>query len=662
MSLYKASADRRIDAVFSSLRILDGTEIDCLNPTARPQRYPAFHIEGGARIEKSVNIGGTLCMSPGSVIFGDLDGNLLGDTYVFGNLMIAGMAIADNDIVTPFNLEGEQVIVSNVCASGTVFTDNIQGKTGTTVTLPDIVAGDIYANSIVISGNALTIELDDIMLNSVIANIVVVNKDLIANIATIEDLCVTGQVAVDTIVPKTGANVNILGGVVAGDIYARNLTAGNVVASNITFDGDTVIMGNVAAFNNLNVTESISSNLVVGSTVCVNDVLLANKLAPKSGDFVEIDANIFTYEIFAGNIVVEDINAHHIITTNIRANSIVASMISGNSPIYITDSLLPYRLPDDPFEILKLGDVGKEWDEFHGNYFYGIDACFTGNIYANKILPKYGYIRMCGLVQADDIIANSITVSGNTMSIDLSDIVANTITTNVITILDKVIGDVCITGQVLVDDISSKSGTLTLHGLVQADNIVANSITITGNALNVDINLDQITSNTIISNVITSNTIITQTITSTTIITQDICANGEIQVDYLTPKTGGNITILGNIVVNELFAQYISAICIDYKRVEVNSPSYAISSGDDIIGVKYTTTGTPTITLPLISSLPHNRKKFIIIDEGGKASINGIIISTTAPDKIVGGGNVMLKGDYNSLTVYSDETSEWFII
>lgn len=669
-SLFQASEDHRIDAVFSSLDIIGTNDIDCNNPGTRPQRSPALNIKGGAKIDKGLSIGGQLCMLPGAVINGDLSGNLIGDTFVFGNLAVSGMVVVDNDIVSMYNIEGDQIIASNLCATDTVFADTILPKTESAVTFQNIIANDIVANSVVVAGNSLMVSFDDLVVNTLTANTATVTGDFNGNVIFAEEVCITGQILVDTLVPKTGMNIEIEGGLTAGDVVARNVTAGNVFASNIAFDGDTVIMGNVASFNSLDVTTEINSNLIVGSTICVNDELLANKLIPKSGDFVEIIANVFTREIVAEDInVTGQVFANVIVASNvITSNVVVTHILQGASPILVLDDLLPFRLPEDPFKTLRLGTTNQFWDEIYGNTYTGIDGCFTGNLVVDKITPKTGTLTLCGTVQADDIVANSITISGNTMMVNLDDITSNTITTNVITILDKVIGDttvdgdVCITGQVIVDEISPKTGnTLVLNGTLQADEIVANTITISGNALMVD--LDNINSNVIQANLIITETFNANVIVSNVVNAVDICATGEILADEISPKTlGANVFVDGNLQVNVLYANFVKADCIDYTRVEVNSPTYTLGALETIIGVKYTTTGPPTITLPLISTLPYGRKRYVIVDEGGNASMNGITIETTLPNQIVGGNSVVLMGNYNSMTVYSDEGNDWFII
>ena len=65
---------------------------------------------------------------------------------------------------------------------------------------------------------------------------------------------------------------------------------------------------------------------------------------------------------------------------------------------------------------------------------------------------------------------------------------------------------------------------------------------------------------------------------------------------------------------------------------------------------------------PLISVIPSNKKSFIIIDAGGNASINNIVIQSLSADYINGSTGVNITSNYNSLTLISNTVDTWYII
>lgn len=106
----------------------------------------------------------------------------------------------------------------------------------------------------------------------------------------------------------------------------------------------------------------------------------------------------------------------------------------------------------------------------------------------------------------------------------------------------------------------------------------------------------------------------------------------------------------------------LSIVQEEYTRTEVNAASYAVTGSDQILAVLYTTTGTVAINLPQIASLPGTKKKkYTIVDEGGNATINNITINAFAGDTIIGVSNFILQSNYNSVTIYNNTVSGWFI-
>lgn len=97
----------------------------------------------------------------------------------------------------------------------------------------------------------------------------------------------------------------------------------------------------------------------------------------------------------------------------------------------------------------------------------------------------------------------------------------------------------------------------------------------------------------------------------------------------------------------------------NYNHKKINIASYAVQFEDDILGVMYTITGETIITLPIISNI--GKKMFIITDEGGNSQKNSIIIQRGGSDLINGDTSIEINRNYNSLTFYNDDTTNWYL-
>ena len=96
-----------------------------------------------------------------------------------------------------------------------------------------------------------------------------------------------------------------------------------------------------------------------------------------------------------------------------------------------------------------------------------------------------------------------------------------------------------------------------------------------------------------------------------------------------------------------------------YAFKEINEPNYSIQSFDEMIGVKYTTQGTGTITLPKIEEV--GLRCYTVTDIGGNASEFPISIQTETGDKIENGTTRFISTDFGSLTVFNDGETGWYI-
>lgn len=100
-----------------------------------------------------------------------------------------------------------------------------------------------------------------------------------------------------------------------------------------------------------------------------------------------------------------------------------------------------------------------------------------------------------------------------------------------------------------------------------------------------------------------------------------------------------------------------------YTRTVVNSSTYTVLITDEIIAVRYTSTGTCTVTLPSISSL--GEIKISVVDEGGNSGNNNITIAYASGNYLFGlngSSNVyLINSDYSSVTLYNDGSINWYI-
>ncbi len=97
-----------------------------------------------------------------------------------------------------------------------------------------------------------------------------------------------------------------------------------------------------------------------------------------------------------------------------------------------------------------------------------------------------------------------------------------------------------------------------------------------------------------------------------------------------------------------------------YGRTEVDATTYTILATDRTIGVIHTPTAAVTLTLPLASAFPAGYP-ITIKDEGGNATANNITIDRAGADTIDGATSQTINTDYDSMVIYSDGGTGWFI-
>lgn len=89
------------------------------------------------------------------------------------------------------------------------------------------------------------------------------------------------------------------------------------------------------------------------------------------------------------------------------------------------------------------------------------------------------------------------------------------------------------------------------------------------------------------------------------------------------------------------------------------SSTGTLLAGDEYVGVNHV--APITLTFPQISSFSGGKHIYVVKDESGNASTNNITINTTGGDTIEGGATAVITLDYQSLSFYSDTTSNWSI-
>lgn len=115
-------------------------------------------------------------------------------------------------------------------------------------------------------------------------------------------------------------------------------------------------------------------------------------------------------------------------------------------------------------------------------------------------------------------------------------------------------------------------------------------------------------------------------------------------------------------------ADWLNTTSAYTRTIITNAASpYSILISDDIIAVDCSG-GAVEVRLPAISTLTNNKKIYRIADETGNAGANNI---TVKPDSASGdfltsqtfasGGRIM-NTNFESMVIYSDETSTWLII
>jgi hypothetical protein len=120
-----------------------------------------------------------------------------------------------------------------------------------------------------------------------------------------------------------------------------------------------------------------------------------------------------------------------------------------------------------------------------------------------------------------------------------------------------------------------------------------------------------------------------------------------VGLDLIRIKNNGDIFASGRIMTTQ-------------GRTEVSTATYTILATDRTLGVTRTTAGTCVLTMPLASDFKAGTG-ITIKDEGDNATTNNITINRNGSDKIDGINTQIINSDLDSMKLYSDGVSKWFI-
>jgi hypothetical protein len=498
------------------------------------------------------------------------------EVLIHGNTLVSETVISDNFIggtftgnVCAVNIKTQTLLVNGnatvngvLCVPGQINTDIISEKTNGSGVLIDGVLhknSDVIANTVVAElfiGNvkASMVNAETVNANVVCANVaqfnvivekhsgegvkiesvgikdgVVTANKIIGNICgnvtsqivdagliRAANICVSGELQVDTIIGKT-ANVGVsIEGVIVknSDVYANSLVSnkiignlcGNVIAKNI----DTVY---------LNVVKNVEVNgIILANTLCITNVIQVDTIIEKTnGSGVTIDGVMHS----DGNVIAKtfygNINSNEVCTNELQVGIITGK--GNNEDILIKANLIPTET-----DVYSLGTRNMKWKRIFTD-----DLTVCGNLVANITVDtervEANVVCAKQKILTDLIIEKTngagVTIEGVLIRDD--SIIANTITGDTI-IADKFIGNLC-------GNIISKNGQIN----------------------NLDVNVDLIVGG-------------------------NVCISETLQINTIVEKTNGSGVIIegvqhknGNVIANKLFGNVCSTTIVTRDIVSGNA-------------------------------------------------------------------------------------------
>ncbi|AGE55696.1 Chlorovirus glycoprotein repeat domain-containing protein [Acanthocystis turfacea Chlorella virus MN0810.1] len=388
-----------------------------------------------------------------------------GNADLNGQVNVVGNVSASN-FIGNLNLTGNlaaQYFLGNVDAKGNVdavnMTSNILLVNGNTVIGGEVSApgADVsVAGGFFFKGNNL-VSTGNVSATFFVGNVVSRGNVDVARNLTVKYLYVYGNATLS--VPNDTDTFRVIGG---GNVYANNFTGNVIVSSNIsaqTFFGNVISRGNVDAANIVVGNLRVSSNsvkigeVVVGGNVTAanfvgNLIVRGNVSAPNFLGNVDSQGNVYTDNLYVGNILsqfctfeatrlniagnliaspffigdyVQSVNANTVgnlfsrfflgnvrASGNVDASNITANSLFANTTVSVTGQV----------------NVGGN---VYGGFLSVGNLSTAGNIVAPYII---GNVDSQGNVDAANMTATSLYVSGNTVVAGQVDVLGNVIANN----------------------------------------------------------------------------------------------------------------------------------------------------------------------------------------------------------------------------------------
>ena len=126
--------------------------------------------------------------------------------------------------------------------------------------------------------------------------------------------------------------------------------------------------------------------------------------------------------------------------------------------------------------------------------------------------------------------------------------------------------------------------------------------------------------------------------------------------------TGASSLTAGYYYYNGVAWVNISGNGSNYSVSPVITTSYVITTTPYDLYLIFSTSGSSTIYLPQISSLPNGGKtRFVIADIAGNLGVYPLFILTSGSDTIAGSGTFVLNSDFSAINLISDGNGRWII-
>jgi hypothetical protein len=129
--------------------------------------------------------------------------------------------------------------------------------------------------------------------------------------------------------------------------------------------------------------------------------------------------------------------------------------------------------------------------------------------------------------------------------------------------------------------------------------------------------------------------------------------NFQAGIWQITPASSTEIMLIDS--SGQIGSQTNTAFYDNFSRTVVSATPYTALNTDHLLGVTFAS--ATVINLPAAST----KKRYTIVDERGTAATNIITVTPNGADTIIGALTYVINGNYNSINIYSNGGTEWFI-